>query len=186
MTMLAGFVVTYRRVVGERMRERRVSIECAHCGRTIAYSGTGRRPRYCSPTCRSRAWELRRAAARLAHANPMPKVVREVVERTVERDRPVSVPAAPTTIADWLPLLDQLTRQVRETPRALVRGPDDWQELARAVRQLHDSFAWRDDPAPANTADAAVPTAGDASVPARLSRQQRRALDRQHRKQQRH
>ncbi|MFD4196705.1 hypothetical protein [Amycolatopsis thermoflava] len=160
----------------ERIRERLLSIECGTCGAEIVYSGTGRRPRYCSATCRTRAWELRRAAAQLGHADPTPKVVREVVERTIEptprRTATVStVSSTPRTVQDWLPLLDQLTQQVRTQPESVVRGPDDWQELAGAVRELHDSFAW--------TSHERNPPAAERPG---LSRQQRRALERERRK----
>lgn len=156
-----------------RIRERLLSIECGTCGAEVVYSGTGRRPRYCSATCRTRAWELRRAAAQLGRADPTPKVVREVIERTIEPapGRAATVPGTPRTVHDWLPLLDELTRQVRTQPESVVRGPDDWQELAGAVRALHDSFVWtsheRNPP----------PAAGPG-----LSRQQRRALERERRK----
>lgn len=36
---------------------------CLECGTELTYKGKGRRPRYCSNTCRHRAWERRRAAA---------------------------------------------------------------------------------------------------------------------------
>lgn len=36
---------------------------CLECGAELTYKGKGRRPRYCSNTCRHRAWERRRAAA---------------------------------------------------------------------------------------------------------------------------
>jgi hypothetical protein len=103
----------------------------------------------------------------------MPAVVREVVERTVDRDRPVPAPVAPRTVADWVPLLDQLTHAVRTDPRSLVRGKNDWQELALTVRELYNSFAWPDQPAPA--------TRDDADTSPRMCRQQRRALERQQR-----
>lgn len=156
-----------------RIRERLLSIECGTCGTRIVYSGTGRRPRYCSATCRTRAWELRRAAAQLKHADPTPKVVREVIERTIEPapGRATTVSGTPRTVRDWLPLLDQLTQQVRTRPESVVRGPDDWQELAGAVRELHDSFAW--------TSHERNPPAAERPG---LSRQQRRALERERRK----
>lgn len=161
---------------GAAERERVVSIECAHCGRQIVYAGVGRRPRYCSPTCRSRGYELRQAAARLERGDPTPHVVREVVERerVVERDRPV--PAAPQLVAEWVPLLEQLERQVRERPLSLVRGPDDFAELADAVRGLYGAFSWRRD-----RPDSPAPPQRPARE-AGLSRQQRRAREREQRK----
>ena len=35
---------------------------CLECGAELTYTGRGRRPRYCSSSCRHRAWERRRAA----------------------------------------------------------------------------------------------------------------------------
>ena len=35
---------------------------CLECGTELTYTGRGRRPRYCSSSCRHRAWERRRAA----------------------------------------------------------------------------------------------------------------------------
>ncbi|MEJ5919892.1 hypothetical protein [Corynebacterium sp. H78] len=32
---------------------------CTHCGNEIAYSGRGRRPKFCSQSCRQRAYEKR-------------------------------------------------------------------------------------------------------------------------------
>jgi hypothetical protein len=57
-----------------------VSIECGVCGTEISYGGTGRRPRYCSAPCRTRA-HARRQAARELDRDPEPRVVREVRER---------------------------------------------------------------------------------------------------------
>jgi hypothetical protein len=159
-----------------RGREQLVSIECAHCGEKVTYSGTGRRPRYCSASCRSRAWELRQAAARLERENPMPAVVREVVERTVDRDRPV--PAAPRRAAEWVRLLQQLEHQVRDNPLVLVRSGEEFQELAAAVRGLYNAFTWRTpEPDPA-----VLPPPHQPDEATGLSRQQRRARERAQRK----
>lgn len=110
----------------------------------------------------------------------MPAVVREVVERTVERDRPVPTPIVPRLAGDWVPLLEKLERQVREDPSSLVRGKDDFQELAAAVQALHGAFSWR-----ISESAAAVSAASEPPVQAggTLSRQQRRALERHRRKQ---
>lgn len=178
-----------------RSRERLVSIECAHCGTEIAYRGTGRRPRYCSPTCRTRAWEQRRAAEHLGRDQPGPTVVREVVERTTEVDRPVPTPVAPTRGADWAALLDTLRTRLREQPHSVLRHPDDVDELAGALREAYAALTGHD-----LAASPATPTAGQQHLataiertvedalgtptpePQRLSRQQRRALERQQRK----
>lgn len=126
----------------ESIHERLVRIECGHCGRAVDYGGTGRRPRYCSPTCRSRAWELRQAASRLDQPNPMPAVVCDVVERTVER----TVARTPTYADEWVRHLGKLETIAREHPESLVRHPDQdddggaYFELRRAVMSLAQAF----------------------------------------------
>ncbi|MER7015336.1 hypothetical protein ABT324_28215 [Saccharopolyspora sp. NPDC000359] len=107
----------------ERAREHLVSTQCRACGTSIDYAGTGRRPQFCSPACRQRAWALRRVAAQLGRPDPMPTVVRDVVERVIEVERTVPVPAhTPRLAADWVPLLEQLDRQMRDNPLALFRS----------------------------------------------------------------
>ena len=56
---------------------------CIECGTGLLYFGAGRYPKYCSQTCRSRAWEKRRAAE-------LGLVSGEVVDRTIEVPRKVS------------------------------------------------------------------------------------------------
>ena len=112
-------------------------------------------------------------------------MVREVIERTteVERTVPVPTPIRPRVVADWIPLLEQLERQVRDNPQSLVRGPDDFHELAEAVLALYKAFSWRTHD-PSNTAPPA--TSAAPQTPAQntvgLSRQQRRARERARRR----
>ena len=63
------------------------ALECVECGAALSYRGTGRRPRYCSQTCRNRAFETRRAAR-------IGAVATEVVERVVEVEARLDVDAA--------------------------------------------------------------------------------------------
>lgn len=167
-------------------RERLISTQCRVCATPVAPAETGRRPRYCSPGCRQRAWSLRQAAKQLDRGDPLPTVVREVVERTVEVERPapeLPVPSRPRVVGDWVPLLEELERQVREDPRSLVRGPEDFQDLAVAVRALYNAFSWRTPEPPASEPAARSSTASTSQEPpSGLSRQQRRALERQRRK----
>ncbi|MFE5565961.1 hypothetical protein ACFQ68_13325 [Amycolatopsis japonica] len=112
----------------------------------------------------------------------MPTVVREVVERVVERDRPEPVPMVPRVVEDWVPMLEELERQVRDKPWSLASSKDDFEELAMAVKAVHDAFSWRN-PEPTNT----TPPVHQQSAPVgqaggTLSRQQRRALEREQRK----
>lgn len=168
------------------VRERLISTQCRACGEPIAPAGTGRRPRYCSSACRQRAWALRQAAEQLDRPDPQPRVVREVVERTIEVERAAPAPAGPRVVDDWVPLLEQLEQQVRENPRSLVRGPDDFQELALAVRALYNAFSWRTPESSTSAPSQPSPSTSTASAqghnPSGLSRQQRRALERQQRK----
>ncbi|MCG8918256.1 hypothetical protein L6E12_20955 [Actinokineospora sp. PR83] len=160
-------------------REQLVSIECAHCAREVPYSGTGRRPRYCSPTCRSRAWELRRAAAWLDRPDPMPTVVREVVERIEARERRVPVPMAPRTAADWVTALEQLRHRILRDPLSVLKRREDLAELIAAVRAV-DAALSGGRPQPPEPAPPTPTRRGDGGP--RLTRQQRRALDRKQRK----
>jgi hypothetical protein len=73
---------------------------CGWCAGPISVKATGRLPKWCSSSCRQRAWEQARAAASGLSA------VR-IVERRVE----VPTPATPTR-RDWAPLLQELARQL--------------------------------------------------------------------------
>lgn len=66
--------------------------ECLECQAPLSYIGYGRRPRYCSNTCRHRAWERRRAAADGT-----------IATRVVELPRPpAKAPLNRDTVAAWL------------------------------------------------------------------------------------
>src|SRR5665648_565072 len=60
------------------------SLACGWCGSPILLPARGRTPKWCSSSCRHRAWELTRAAAS-GHA------AIQVVDRVVEVDRLVTV-----------------------------------------------------------------------------------------------
>jgi hypothetical protein len=100
---------------------------CGWCGKPISVKGTGRLPKWCSPSCRQRAWEQSRAAASGLAA------VR-VVERRVE---------IPTLIAPsrqvWPRLLGDLARQL-EDGRIYDR---DLLALADALNAVHAAFSRR-------------------------------------------
>lgn len=128
-----------------RVRERVVSRECAACGRSVVYAGRGRPGRYCSAACRQRAWALRHAQQQLATgADPRPRVVREVVERTTERVvvRPAPVtsyavpgraPTAPVRARDWVAVLGELERQLGDPAHSLARQHWDHPRLYTAL-----------------------------------------------------
>ena len=113
------------------------TLTCGWCGREISLAARGRTPKWCSQSCRQRAWEQRRAAVSGLAAV-------DIVVRTIEVERPVTVkvvqrvevPVVPTGRA-WTGLLAELVDQV-DRGRVYDR---DLSELAAAVddvlRALH-------------------------------------------------
>jgi hypothetical protein len=99
----------------ERAAERRTrrpeqTLTCGWCGGQIVLASTGRTPKWCSDTCRHRAWETSRAAATGA-------VAVKVVDRVVEVEKPVTVvehvevPTLPKG-PGWAGALHELARQI--------------------------------------------------------------------------
>lgn len=117
--------------MGERLEQR----ECAACGTPMTYAGTGRRPRFCSASCRRAGWAFEHAAARLADGDdPRPEIVRETV--TQERVRVVNRPdTAPNTADEWTRQLPALTHQLGD-PRSAVAHADRAQRHRLAARLL--------------------------------------------------
>ena len=108
--------------------ERRTSATtCGWCGGPITPGSRGPIPKWCSATCRHRAWEQTRAAA-------SGRAAVHVVERQVE----VRVPAAPTR-RDWARLLTELTRQLADG-RVYDR---DLPELAAALGAVLAAYSRR-------------------------------------------
>ena len=60
------------------------TLACGWCGSSILVPARGRVPKWCSSSCRHRAWELTRAAASGLAAV-------QVIDRVVQVDRPVIV-----------------------------------------------------------------------------------------------
>lgn len=80
------------RVLGMAL-EQRVG-DCPRCGEAVMWSGRGRRPRWCSTTCRQRAKEARR----VARDNEQPLLA-------------VDGPARPRTADDWVAYLSSPTHR---------------------------------------------------------------------------
>lgn len=79
-------------------------LTCGWCGTEIIYRGRGRRTNWCSPGCRHRAWEQRRAAdSGLAAVT--------VVDRIVEVARVVTTPRLPRG-REWPGVIAQLAREI--------------------------------------------------------------------------
>jgi hypothetical protein len=108
--------------------ERRTAARtCGWCGEPITPASRGPIPKWCSATCRHRAWEQARAAASGLSAV-------EVVERRVE----VQMPVVPTR-RDWPKLLGELAGQLNDG-RVYDR---DLPALARALEPLLEAYRRR-------------------------------------------
>ena len=126
---------------GAKVREHRQrpdTITCAWCGTTIAVKARGRTPKWCSDTCRHRAWEQQRAADSGRSAV-------QIVERRVVVQRTTRIPAPnPPRGADWTEALAQLTRLV-DSGRIYDR---DLRPIAAAAVVLNQSLGRRLDRSP--------------------------------------
>jgi hypothetical protein len=85
-------------------------LACGWCDGPITVAKVGRTPKWCSTSCRHRAWETSRAAASGA-------VAVRVVDRTIEVEGPAPVTSRgefPNSSkgAGWAEVLHELTRQV--------------------------------------------------------------------------
>jgi hypothetical protein len=96
--------VSGRRVPGQ-------VVFCGWCHAEVPIPARGRVPKWCSSSCRHRAWEQARAAA-------SGRAAVEVVERTVERVRPHPtvggghIQLGSRNAGDWVQVLDQLTQRL--------------------------------------------------------------------------
>jgi hypothetical protein len=120
------------------------SLACGWCGSLILLPARGRVPKWCSSSCRHRAWELTRAAA-------SGRAAVQVVDRVVEVDRPVtvvqevSVATVPQGPA-WPPVLAQLATQL-DTGRVYDRDlPALAQGLQNVIDALDSRPGWRQRP----------------------------------------
>ena len=110
------------------------TLACGWCGSPILLPARGRTPKWCSSSCRHRAWELTRAVA-------SGRVAVRVVDRVVEVDRLVTVvqevPVATVPQgAAWPAALDQLAIAL-DTGRVYDR---DLPALAQALASVADAL----------------------------------------------
>ena len=109
-------------------RERRAAARaCGWCGGPITPKSRGPVPKWCSATCRHRAWEQTRAAA-------SGRAAVQVVERRVE----IGVPLKPTH-RDWAKLLGELAGHLNDG-RVFDR---DLPVLGQALEPVLRSYRWR-------------------------------------------
>ncbi|WP_156996730.1 hypothetical protein [Knoellia aerolata] len=86
-------------------------VECGWCGAEVAVPARGRVPKWCSGTCRHRAWEQARAAASgRAAVTVVDRVVETVRTETVVQHHRTTVPVAvhPASAHEWARLLEEL------------------------------------------------------------------------------
>ena len=90
-------------------------VTCGWCGATVPVPSRGRVPKWCSASCRHRAWEQRRAAASGLSAIEVVDRPVEVV-RTVTKIKRVVVDgpqiATPRTVEEWARLLEELAARL--------------------------------------------------------------------------
>jgi hypothetical protein len=127
-----------------RTRSRRrpgQTLACGWCGSPILLPARGRTPKWCSSSCRHRAWELTRAAA-------SGRAAVQVVDRAVMVDRLVTVvEEVPVTTApkgaEWPGALAQLATAL-DSGRVYDR---DLPALAQALADVADALdrrpGWR-------------------------------------------
>ncbi|MFE2823472.1 hypothetical protein [Streptomyces sp. NPDC059271] len=116
--------------VSERLLER----SCAWCGEPVAYTGRGRPPRYCSPSHRRRAWEMRTAEERagrpVSEGGRTTDPVREVVQRTETAMRDRTVPEAGRMSPAPKP-----AQRLSGQPYTLPEDAVEWIEALAALRR---------------------------------------------------
>lgn len=115
------------------------NVNCGWCGTSVQIPARGRIPKWCSSSCRHRAWEQRRAAAAgLAAVEVVDRVVEVVrVEKVVE-ERRVGVPVAqsPRSAREWVGVLDRLEWALRTNRMDL----DDLTEIEPSLARVLTSY----------------------------------------------
>ena len=118
------------------------TLACGWCGSPILVQARGRAPKWCSSSCRHRAWELTRAAT-------SGRAAVQVVDRVIEVEKPVTVieqvPVSPRG-PGWTQALANLVAEL-DTGRVYDR---DLPALGHALQDVIDALerrpAWRRQP----------------------------------------
>ena len=113
------------------------TIPCGWCRAPIEVRTTGRLPKWCSPSCRQRAWHQRRAAASGLAAV-------DVVDRFIEVEKQITVVeriqvTVPPSGAAWPAALTELAKQI-DTGRVYDR---DLHALAQSLDDVLRALARR-------------------------------------------
>lgn len=117
---------------------------CGWCGTSVPIPARGRVPKWCSSSCRHRAWEQRRAAdAGLAAVKVVDRVVEVVrVEKVVEKRR-VGVPVvqSPRSAREWVGVLNRLEWALGSNRMQL----DDLAEIEPSLSRVLTAYRDRSD-----------------------------------------
>lgn len=97
--------------IAKRAPKDRGVVTCGWCGARITVARVGRMPKWCSPACRHRAWEQRRAAESGLVAVELVDRPVEVI-REVTRTETVPVVVSPTSARHWSDLLSTLAARL--------------------------------------------------------------------------
>ncbi len=122
-----------------RSRHRPSSLSCQWCSKGFPVPARGRIPKWCSDSCRHRAWEQRRAAASgLCAVDVVERVVEVVRTQRVVEQLQVEIPAAdrPRASADYAAILLELSLRL-DTGRIYDR---DLASLTSAMTTLIAAF----------------------------------------------
>lgn len=122
-----------------RSRHRPSSLSCQWCSKGFPVPARGRIPKWCSDSCRHRAWEQRRAAASgLCAVDVVERVVEVVRTQRVVEQLQVEIPAAdrPRASADYAAILLELSLRL-DTARIYDR---DLASLTSAMTTLIAAF----------------------------------------------
>lgn len=121
-------------------------VACGWCGESTPIPARGRVPKWCSSTCRHRAWEQRRAASSGRSAIEVVDRVVEVVrtERTVEREVvEVPVERQPSSGAEFAAVVTELAGRLdsgriydRDIPLIDDANGRLYEALTRRLRRL--------------------------------------------------
>ena len=76
-------------------------VACGWCGKAVPVPSRGRVPKWCSATCRNKAWQ----ASHVPTEGPV-----RVVQQRVE----VPMPAEPHNVAEWVELLELLSTRLAQ------------------------------------------------------------------------
>ena len=139
---LPGPETTPSQALAGGKRRRPSTASCTWCGSEITVYPVGRVPKWCSNSCRHRAWEQRRAAASgLASREPVERLVEVEVPVTITET--VEVEVLPNGAA-WAKALTQLADQI-DRGRVYDRELVDIAPALEAALAALGRRTWSDD-----------------------------------------